>query len=171
MLRKKLVLVLGIIVISTSALFSQVNVHGEFVLPTADNAKPLLGIGLSIQQEINAVDGLVIGALASYRQELSTDYFGGQIPFMGFARYYIGNIGFYPQFALGGVYMFYTKTLRHPSNNEVITRIKANTTRFALDFGLGYKLDNGIDFTLYYENIVFKNSSLNNIGLRVAFAI
>lgn len=123
----------------------------------------MLGVGLSLVQDIRSVDGLALGGYASYRQVLAKNTYSIQIPFMGLARYYINRSGFYPQLALGGMHYF-------ASSKVFNTRFTSSLTRFAFNLGLGYKLDNGLDFTFSYENIVFKNASAHQLSLRLAFA-
>lgn len=160
-MKKNVLLVLVIMLISISA-YSQFNVYAEGVFNTAKNSKARLGIGALYLHPVS--DAFHLGANIGYRQTLSGDLFAGQIPIMAVARYYVMGdaTGFYPQASLGMVYSF--------SRMEILNRtIKSSFTNFGFNLGVGYRVDDTIDFSLLYENIVFKNASSNAFLLRVAY--
>lgn len=150
-----------IMLISVSA-YSQLNAYGEGVFNTVKNSKARLGIGIIYLHPIT--DAFNLGVNVGYRQTLSGDFFAGQIPIMGVARYYVMGdaTGFYPQASLGIAYSF--------SRMEILnTKIKAHSTNFGFNVGAGYRVDDTVDFTLLYENIVYSSASSNAFILRVAF--
>lgn len=160
-MKKNVLLVLVIMLISVSA-YSQINAYAEGVFNTVKNSKARLGLGIIYLHPIS--DAFSLGANVGYRQTLSGDFFAGQIPIMAVARYYVMGdaTGFYPQASLGMVYSF--------SRMKILNQtIKSSSTNFGFNVGVGYRVDDTVDFSLLYENIVFKNASSNAFLGRVAF--
>ncbi|MDY0217210.1 MAG: outer membrane beta-barrel protein [Bacteroidales bacterium] len=159
---KKNVLMIVMIMLFASSAFSQINVYAEGAISTKENVKARLGIGAMYLHPIT--DAFHLGANMAYRQSLTSDYYAAQIPIMAVARYYVMGdaTGFYPQVSLGLVNSF--------SRIKVFNNtIKSSSSNFGFNVGAGYRLDNNLDFSLLYENIVFENASASAFLIRVGF--
>ncbi len=161
-MKKSALTMFVIMFFALSSAFSQINTYGELVISTKENVKPALGFGVKYLHPIN--NGLFLGGNIGYRQTISSDYFGGQIPIMAIGRYYVNQDenGFYPQASLGLVYSY--------SRIKVMsTNIKSSSTNFGFNLGAGYKIGESYDIGLLFENITYENGSSSAFILRLAY--
>lgn len=163
-MKKNFLLSVLVVLFSAGTVFAQeLGAYADFAIPTKENAKSLVGIGLDFKFEIT--DGFNAGALVGYRNALTSDYNYFQIPFMGLARYYVNRSedGFYPQIALGGMY-------NHTSVTVLGQKVTSSSTNFAMDFGVGYKISDFADLSVHFENIFYKNTNVNYVLIRYAYS-
>jgi hypothetical protein len=82
------------------------------------------------------------------------------IPILAKARYYFsqGTSGFYPEAALGVT-----------RSSFKIGGISASATNFTFGVGVGYKLEKGLDFSGFFNNIAASGGSSNVFGFKVGY--
>jgi hypothetical protein len=116
--------------------------------------------------------GFSLGASIGYVfHSESEEFFGTKvtattslIPILIKARYYISQetSGFYPEAALGVT----TVMVRISGGGASIS---ASTTKLTFGGGVGYKLDNGLDFSGSFNIITTQGGSLNALALRIGY--
>lgn len=142
-------------------------VNADLVIPTAEHSKIMLGASGTYIYEVNG--GIGMGVNAGIRFSLTSDYTYFQIPIMAVGRYYIngdGN-GFFPEAHVGLVHSRLKSDITFGSGSG---SIKSSSTNFGFSVGAGYKIEDSIEISARYENIMSKNAHSNIIAFRVGYS-
>jgi hypothetical protein len=104
--------------------------------------------------------GFSVGSSVGYVFRSEGGVTSSYIPILAKARYYVskGTSGFYPEAALGVT-----------SSSIKVGGISASATNFTFGAGIGYKLEKGLDFSGFYNNIAASGGSTNVFGFKVGY--
>lgn len=169
MIKKTFTIFVLLMFIAFGNIMAQATVNADLVIPTAENSKIMIGGSATYIYPID--DAIGIGANAGLRMSLTSDYTHFQIPIMAVGRYYIngdGN-GFYPEVHLGLVHSR-SKYVSTFGSGFGSSTIKSSSTNFGFSIGAGYKIDELIEISARYENIMAENAHSNIIAFRVGYS-